>query len=83
MKKLIIGAILTLTSLTASAAWYKVNVTRKGSNVYKTTSGLYIITKYCYEYSYGESAILKYEKYGYDNKLIFDSGSSCDVEAVR
>lgn len=34
--------------------------------------------------SYGEEAILQYEQYYYDNKLIFtgSGGGQCDVESV-
>ena len=66
----------------ASAEMYAVNVRRIDKDLYKTDEGLYIQTKYCYEYAYGEDAVLKYETYGYDNKLIFDSGEVCDVEKV-
>lgn len=67
----------------AYAEYYKVNVKRVDANLYKTaTGGLYIETRYCYEYTYGDDAILKYEKYSYDNKLIFSSGTSCDVAKV-
>lgn len=67
----------------AYAEYYKVNVKRIDANLYKTTIGdLYIQTRYCYEYTYGDDAILKYEQYSYDNKLIFSSGTSCDVAKV-
>lgn len=66
----------------AYAEYYKVNVKRIEQDLYKTDSGLYIQTKYCYEYTYGDDAVLKYEQYSYDNKLIFDSGTSCDVKKV-
>ena len=66
----------------AIAEYYKVNVRRVDKDLYKTSSGLFIQTKYCYEYAYGEDAVLKYEQYSYDNKLIFDSGTSCEVAKV-
>ena len=37
---------------------------------------MYIETKYCYEYATRAEAVLRYEQYSYDNKLIFDSGTS-------
>lgn len=61
---------------------YEVQVTRIDQDLYKTPEGIYIETRYCYEYAYGEDAILKYEQYGYDNKLIFDSGTSCEVKGL-
>lgn len=68
--------------IVAYAEFYKVNVKRIEQDLYKTDSGLYIQTQYCYEYSYGDDAVLKYEDYSYDNKLIFDSGTSCDVKKI-
>lgn len=74
--------LLALLSTSVLAEYYKVNVKRVEQNLYRTDSGLYIQTKYCYEYAYGEDAVLKYEDYSYDNKLVFDSGTTCDVEKV-
>ena len=82
MKKLLLILAFTFTSVSAFAAFYKVNITRKSQDLYKTESGLYIVTRYCYEYPYGNDAVLKYEPYGYNNKLIFDNGSTCEVEKV-
>ncbi len=63
---------------------YKIEVKRLDTNLYKdVSSGVIIKTKYCYEYTYGDPAILKYGRYSYDNKLIFtNSGTSCEVETV-
>lgn len=67
----------------AFAEYYKINVKRVEQDLYKTTTGkLYIQTRYCYEYAYGDDAILKYDQYSYDNKLIFDSGGSCEVVKI-
>ena len=67
----------------AFAEYYKINVKRVEQDLYKTTTGgLYIQTRYCYEYAYGDDAVLKYEEYSYDNKLVFDSAASCDVVKV-
>lgn len=82
IKNLLCLIPLILFSIVSHAEYYKVYIKRVDSNLYKTDSGLHIKTKYCYEYSYGEEAILKYESYSYDNKLIFDSGSTCDVEKI-
>lgn len=69
--------------IVAYAEFYKVNIKRVDKDLYKTTAGgLYIQTRYCYEYTYGEDAVLKFELNAYDNKLIFDSGTSCDVVKV-
>lgn len=82
-KLIVLGLLLlSLFSTSVFAEYYKVYVSRVDQNLYKTDSGVYISTKYCYEYSYSEEAILKYEDYSYDNKLIFDSGTTCDVDKV-
>lgn len=83
LRSLITIAVAVAIPTFAYAEYYKVNVKRVDQDLYKTTTGgLYIKTRYCYEYTYGDDAVLKYEDYSYDNKLIFDSGTSCDVEKV-
>lgn len=82
-----LGAALAIvaTPLSAAAAdYYRVNVRRVEQNLYRdTTSRMYIKTRYCYEYVYGEDAILVWDgPRSWSNKLIFDSGSECDVEGV-
>lgn len=81
MKKLLIGLMLFL-SMPAWAEFYKVNITRIEKDLYKTTEGVFIETKYCYEYATREDAVLSYERYSYDNKLIFSNNQSCDVKRV-
>lgn len=51
---------------------FKVEVTRKGSNLYKVGgTNYYIETRYCYEYATYDEAILKVESnYGYDKGTI-------------
>ena len=65
-----------------AAEIYKVTVRRIDMDLYRTSEGVYIQTKYCYEYAYGDDAVLIYERYSYDNKLVFDSGTVCEVERV-
>lgn len=66
----------------APTEYYRVEITRVDSNLYKARQGFYIKTKWCYEYATREEAVLVYEKYSYNNKLIFKNGTSCDVEKV-
>ena len=81
--RLVIAFFLAVgISISAYAEYYKVNVKRVDQDLYKTSDGFYIQTRLCYEYSYGTDAVLKYEQYSYDSKLIFDSGTSCDVVKV-
>ena len=85
MKFKLLAMVIIAGSLSSvvHAEYYKVNVKRVDQNLYNTTTGgLYIKTRYCYEYTYGDDAVLKYEDYSYDNKLIFDSGTTCEVEKV-
>ena len=85
MKLRSLVAIIVAVSISsfAYAEYYKVNVKRVDKDLYKTTTdGLYIQTRYCYEYTYGDEAVLKHEDYSHENKLIFNSGTSCDVVKV-
>lgn len=79
-----VGIVVALLAVAGSAAaeMYAVNVRRIDKDLYKTSDGVYIQTKYCYEYAYGDDAVLIYEKYSYDNKLVFDNGTVCEVEKV-
>ena len=85
MKKSLLATLATLMSLQAAPALaenYEVNLTRKGSNVYKIDAKDIIIqTRYCYVYASAEEAILKTSGYG-GEVIFFDSKDKCDVKAV-
>ncbi len=85
MKKTLLAALSALMSLQAAPALaenYEVNLTRKGSNVYKIDGKDIIIqTRYCYVYAYSEEAIFKSSGYG-GEVIFFDSKDKCDVKAV-
>ncbi|MFZ7171286.1 hypothetical protein ACLSY8_04995 [Avibacterium avium] len=82
LKKLSI-TLLSFLPLFVSAEYYKVEVSRIDTNLYKTSEGIYIETKYCHEYANRDEAILSYEQYSYDNKIIFNNGSdSCDIKRI-
>lgn len=51
---------------------FKIEVTRKGSNIYKVEgTDYYVETRYCYEYATYEEAIIKVESnYGYNKGTI-------------
>lgn len=76
-------AVLTgLQTASALAENYEMNLTRKGSNVYKIDGKDIIIqTRYCYVYAYSEEAIFKTSGYG-GEVIFFDSKDKCDVKAV-
>ena len=85
MKKTLLAALAVMMSLQAAPALaesYEVNLTRKGSNVYKIDGKDIIIqTRYCYVYAYSEEAIFKTAGYG-GEVIFFDSKDKCDVKAV-
>ncbi len=81
MKKLFLLLIVLIPSV-ASAEFYKVEVTRLDKDLYRTSEGFYIETKYCYEYATRDTAVLSYEQYSYDNKLIFEGGDTCEVKRI-
>ena len=83
IKKMLRVVAVLLVAAAAYAEFYEVNVTRVEQNLYRDTlSRSLIVTKYCYEYAYHQDAVLIYEAYSYSNKLVFDSGTSCDVVKV-
>lgn len=79
------SAVLIVSVLLSSRVFadvYELNVTREDQNIYKVLGSNTIIqTKYCYEYSYGEDAIL--DASGNHGQLIFkNSGNKCDIKAI-
>ena len=76
--------VISITLLFAMSTDYEVQITRKYQNLYKVdNTDIWIQTKYCYEYSNSEKAILKYTGYGYSKgELIFKNGSKYDVEEI-
>lgn len=85
MKKfnLSLGLVLSALCSFANAEYYKVSVYRDDSNLYiDRSTNLIIKTKYCYEYTYGDEAVLIYDKYSYSNQLVFKNGQKCDVEWI-
>jgi hypothetical protein len=85
MKRTLLTALAALMSLQTAPALaenYEVNLTRKGSNVYKIDGNDIIIqTRYCYVYAYSEEVIFKTSGYG-GEVIFFDSKDKCDVKAV-
>lgn len=85
MRKILLATLAVMMSLQAAPALaenYEVNLTRKGSNVYKVDGKDIIIqTRYCYVYAYSEEVIFKSSGYG-GEVIFFDSKDKCDVNAV-
>ena len=85
MKRLLLLLMLCgVASAVGAADYYTLRgVKRVDQDLYKTLDGLYIATRYCYHYTYGEDAILKWEYDGsYGNKIIWDDDSTCQVKSV-
>ena len=80
--RMLVAGMLVCTTGIALAETYVVYVKRIDKDLYRTSEGVYIETRYCYHYSYGEEAILRYEPYSYSNKIIFDDGTTCDVAKI-
>lgn len=77
-----VAVLMCLQAAPAVAENYEVNLTRRGSNVYKVDGKDIIIqTRYCYVYAYSEEAIFKTSGYG-GEVIFFDSKDKCDVKAV-
>lgn len=54
-------SILAFGTMSAAKNYQLQGVKRLDQDLYKSASGLYIETQYCYHYTYGEDAILKWE----------------------
>ena len=78
------AAVLVAVTTLAYAEYYKLTgVRRVEQDLYKTLDGVYIETRYCYHYAFGEDAVLKWEFEGsYENKVIWDDDSTCDVKSA-
>ncbi len=75
-------AVILLASAVSTAGVYKLsNVKRIDKDLYKDTgSGVKIETRYCYHYTYGEKAILKWD--GFSGKIIWADDSNCEVKSI-
>lgn len=88
MKRLFLALLLSLVfAASASAGNYNVTISRTSQDIYTTLTGNIIITMYCYEFVYADSAVLLWDyplgvSIPYGGKLIFPSGAICDVTAV-
>jgi len=82
IKKFGIVSLIMLMPTPVYSDYYSVEVKKVDEGLYKTRKGLYIETRnQCYE-NFDSGAVLKFENMSMDNKLIFDSGTVCDVEKI-
>ena len=80
------AGIAAVTGVTGAPEVYRVSVTKVDKDLYKIENQrppLYVETRYCYEYATRDDAILRYERYASNNKLIFSNDTACDVKALR
>jgi hypothetical protein len=80
-----VAVLVLLGTSIVLADRYSVTVKRLDKDLYQdATSKTIIETRYCYEYAYGEEAVLTWEgRYG-NNSLIFkSSGTKCEVVSLR
>jgi hypothetical protein len=84
MKKIsIMIFMLIFISFSVFCEYYKVVLKRIDKDLYKDiNSGVYIQTKYCYEYCYSDNAILSYDKYAFYNFIMFENGYKYEVVKI-
>ena len=87
--KPIVAAMMLCAALTAPAVgsdYYKVRVWRESQDLYRVVgTGFYIKTRFCYQFAFGEEAILRVDSsFGYTvGELVFKGGGGrCDVEKI-
>jgi len=83
--KVVIFTVLIFFLITSSAfaEYYIVYVSRIDQDLYKdANSGVYIQTRYFHRYCIREKALLSYEPFSFNNKLIFDDGSIAHVVKI-
>jgi hypothetical protein len=82
-KALLIFGLLSLSA--AATDYYKLPGTKRVDQDLYRSGKLLIVTRYCYHYTYGEDAILKYEGSNEfsGSKIIWaDDDAPCDVKKV-
>jgi hypothetical protein len=78
----VLFVVVSMGPAVEAGDYYKLeNVKRVEQDLYRS-GDLYIQTQYCYHYTYGETALLKWEgQYG-NNKIIWADDSNCAVKNV-
>jgi hypothetical protein len=86
MRTFLLSALLISATALSASDYYKLEwVKRVDQNLYSAKSGMtkvLIETRFCTEMTIGSDATLKYDRYGYDNKIIFEDHAVCDVVKV-
>jgi len=85
IKKALIIVILLAATVAIAGDFYRLRgVSRVDQDLYKTLDNVYIQTRYCYQYVYGEDAILYWDGIdgSWDNEIIWEDGTKCDVKRI-
>jgi hypothetical protein len=78
---LFVLVVMCATATSAGDIYTLENVKRVDQDLYRA-GNLYVQTQYCYHYTYGETAILKWEGTYGDNKIVWDDDSTCKVKDI-
>jgi len=73
-----------ISILAVASDYYKLPGTKRIDQDLYRSGKILIATRYCYHYTYGEEALLKYEGSGEfsGSKIIWHDDSTCDVKKV-
>ena len=77
-------ALLLISVSLAATDYYNLPATKRVDQDLYRSGNLYIETRYCYHYTYGEDAVLKYEGSSQfsGSKIIWKDDSNCEVKKV-
>ena len=77
-------ALTAASSVLIATDYYKLPSTKRIDQDLYRSGKILIETRYCYHYTYGEEAIVKYEGPGQfsGSKIIWNDDSVCDVKKV-
>lgn len=87
--KILAFLALTVLSFNAVADNYKLQLTRKETNLYRidNMSSLnnewFLVTSLCLEFALGDTFLVSYTPYSFSNKIFFSSRTTCDLKEVR
>ena len=70
-----------LLGLAVGAEYYKLPSTKRIDQDLYRSGKILIETRYCYHYTYGEDATLKYDGIS-GSKIIWSDDSTCDVKKI-
>lgn len=87
--KIITFLMLIVLSFGAVADNYKLQLTRKETNLYRidnmsvTNNEWFLVTSLCLEFAFGDTLLVSYTPYSFSNKVYFGGRNTCDLKEVR